>query len=271
MVQLKRKYKRVWALIGDTHVGSRHAIFPRGIKTREGNTLALSRGQELLLNYWDEFSRICNDFEVDTVIHFGDAVEGLNPLEKGRGLMISELEVQKKAFDKLMTPLVSGRKFLMLEGSDYHGSVDTSVNEQMCEKLGGKYLGHSSEMDIEGTNKRIQVSHGGDESSKVLSKILDSNNLFDIQMKVKEKLPNVSIVARAHSHKFAHIHLPNHHIILIPCWKCNEPEGKLGSKSFLKFVPDIGGVILLIDDSNRVSIFHFLFNPPKIGDHAIKV
>jgi len=77
-------------------------------------------------------------------------------------------------------------------------------------------------------------------------------------------LPDV--VVRAHWHRFIHIHLPNQHILQLPCWCAWFPyKGTL--RLYGRLQPHIGGVILFIDDHDRITIHHYLFKPPRIADY----
>ena len=72
------------ALISDTHVWSDYALVsntPVYDKKRHVNPPeALSRGQLTIQSYWyNRFIPTAEEFNVDTIIHFGDGVQGCNP------------------------------------------------------------------------------------------------------------------------------------------------------------------------------------------------
>ena len=260
-------YKRVIAVISDTHVGSRYALFPKKFKTEEGNTIHLNRGQEQILEYWHEFWRIADELKVDTVIHLADALHGLNRKEFGGGLLVSSLDEQKEAFIELMTPVIKGRKFAMLSGSQYHESLDTRVHLDLCHRLGGYYAGLMRNIKIEGTNRVFNIAHGTGGDTIYLSTALDREGLFIRLAESYKKLPHIDLVLRGHIHKFLHIHLETLHLVQVPCFMAYEPM-KFTIKNYGRKQPDLGGVIILIDKQDRMTIHHFLMGKaPRISDN----
>jgi hypothetical protein len=75
---MKKQYKRIIACIGDTHIGSKFALFPPEYKDEDGNIYRANAGQRKIYSYWLDFCKKCDELNVDTVIHFGDALHGLN-------------------------------------------------------------------------------------------------------------------------------------------------------------------------------------------------
>jgi len=93
--------KRIIAVITDTHFGSPYAPFPdKAVWTAEGNNLSkmVNEGQSDLLSSWKNFLGVCDDFNVDTVIHLGDITQGCNPKEGGISSLSPNMDFQKEDF-----------------------------------------------------------------------------------------------------------------------------------------------------------------------------
>lgn len=263
------KFKRALAFISDTHIGSRYALFPDEFTTDEGNKIIISDPQKQILDYWQEFQRACDYWGVDTVFHLGDALHGLNVKERGEGLMVSDLNDQMEACKILLKPLIKGRQFIVVSGSGYHESVDTKIHKTLAKELKGYYAGLIKNIKLKDTNRTINIAHGTGGSFVYMSTNLDREGLFIKVAEAHNKLPKIDAMFRGHIHLFEHIHLPQIHLVQLPCWVAFQPM-KLTVQLYGKKQPDVGGVILLIDDEDRMIIYHYLMkNVPRIGDGLV--
>ncbi len=265
MSKLTVHYKRVIAFISDLHVGSSYGLFPKGIETPQGNEIKLNKGQEKLLEYWNEFWSKADRWDVDTVIDCGDSCSGLNRKEFGVNLMASDLEVQKDAYVSLIKPHVKGRQYINITGSGYHQSLDTKIQKDIAKRLGGKFYGAIANIHPVKTSRIINISHGVGGAFVYRSTALDREGLFQLASTALGKIPKVDIVVRGHLHSFIHLHMPSQHLIQLPCWVAYEPN-KIMLKSYGKLQPDIGAVILFIDEEDRVDIHHYLYPLIHIDD-----
>jgi len=85
------------AVISDTHVGSLYAVWPDDdVWTNEGNNLSAMRnpGQMNLSHSWKLWLDTCDIWNVDTVVHLGDACQGCNPKEGGRNTVTPDMDYQ---------------------------------------------------------------------------------------------------------------------------------------------------------------------------------
>lgn len=256
--------------MGDTHVGSKYSVFPPNYITEQGNTLLLNKAQAQLYEYWQDMVRVCKDLKVDTIIHFGDHIEGSNRKELGRFLLANEQEDQKEAVSILMEPLVSGRNYYSVTGSGYHHSLDTDVTEHIAEKLKNKCktvtnFGGVVNMKIEGTGRVLHASHGEGGAMLYRTMLMDREGLYHLAGQAEDKIIKADIIAHGHLHFFVHIHLRNQHLIQVPCWKMFTPD-RIHLKLYPKMQPDIGFVIVIIDTENRINIWDYKYKSPKIDD-----
>jgi len=90
--------------------------------------------------------------------------------------------------------------------------------------------------------------------------------LFFKEAVFDRKLPRPNILVRAHNHFYLHLHKRNMHFIKNPCWSILEPSDYT-TRNYAKFQPDLGMSLLLIDNDDRVSSWHFLTEEtPHIAD-----
>ena len=265
MFRITTNYKRILALISDLHVGSRYGLFPRGIKTPQGNELKLNEGQEALLEYWNNFWNVADKWKVDTVIDFGDSIHGLNHKDASVNLMCAELDVQKQAYFTLVKPHLRRRGYYNLTGSGYHDSKDTRAAIDIAGKLDGKFLGALSNLKLNGTKRILNVAHGVGGAMIYRATIMDREGVFQLASQAVGKIPKVDIICRGHLHYFLHLHLTSQHILQLPCWLAYEPN-KIMLKSYGKMQPDIGAVILFIDEADRIDVHHYVYPTPHIDD-----
>lgn len=272
--RLKINFKRVIALISDTHVLSDFALCPDGVINEEtGKNISAMRsaGQLQLFKYWNDFVNVCNFWGVDMVIHVGDAIQGCNPKNAGRNTLDPDIDVQTDACVSLLEPLVKNRSFHCVSGSLYHESVDSKIHYRLCKDLKGiasrsEYHGAVYNSRIKGTNKVINVAHCSTGAAIYRSTILDREALF---LKVAEAEGRfewkTTIMIRGHLHCFLHLDNGNTHMIQVPGWQAWYPlRDKV--RLYGKMQPDIGGVILFIDDDSRLTLHHYLYPCPHISD-----
>jgi len=94
--------KRSVMLISDTHVWSDYALVSREpVYNATGRHLnppeVMNEGQKIIQSYWyDEFIPTCDRFNVDTIIHFSDAVQGVNPKERESVQSVLTLTIKKR-------------------------------------------------------------------------------------------------------------------------------------------------------------------------------
>ena len=256
------KWKRVLALVSDTHVGSKRALWPPEHTTEEGTIYKANRGQHQLYEYWLDFCTVCDEHKVDTVIHLSDACHGTNRKGFGGNLVTPELDVQQDVVEKLLEPLVKGRKFIIISGSGYHQSLDTKIHKGIAKSLGGKYGGYLCEGKITGTSRTLNISHGRSGAVIYRTTVIDRELVDILQAEAQGKLDKIDIVARGHWHTWIHLDAHGKHGIQVPCWCAWIPEGPY-LRSYGRMQPDIGGVLILIDEADRIRVWHFLYPAVK--------
>jgi len=260
-----RKFKRVIALIGDTHVGSEGAVFPAGYITNTGNEVRLNKAQAALYEYWLDAVKTCEDFDVDTVLLMGDLIQGGNRKENGAGNIIASLDEQTDAAIQLLTPICTGRTVLSVRGTPYHSSIDMDAEKRVAKALGARTHAWVINGKIEGTNKTINAMHGTSGALIYRETAAVREMLFFKEAMSDGKLGRADIIVRGHNHIYRHIDQPNHHYIINPCWQALTPSAYT-MRNYAKWQPDIGMVIIFIDDKDRFSCMHFLFPTPHTSD-----
>jgi hypothetical protein len=262
--------KRIIAMLGDTHTGSKYAVFPKNFRSKQGNIIQINKAQAQLYEYWQDMVQVLDKMKVDTIMHFGDHIEGSNRKESGRFLLVPELEDQKEAITQLMSELVVGRKYYSVTGSGYHHSLDTDVTEHIAEKLKSQCVnvinfGGVVNMKITGTNRVLHASHGESAAMLYRTMIMDREGLYHLAAQAENKIPKADIIAHGHLHSFAHIHLRKQHLIGLPCWKMFTPD-RIHLKIYPKFQPDIGFVLLIIDEQDHIMVWDYKYPAPRIDD-----
>jgi len=267
---VRKQVKRAIALIADLHIGCRFAIFPEGFTSKEGNDISamMSKGQQEILEFWKQYVKKCNYWNVDSVMILGDIIHSSNRREFGMQLITPEIDEQKRAAVKLLKPLCKGKKVHIVSGTLYHEALDTRVHYDIADGLNGSYHGLLANLKLRHSNRIAQIAHGSSGAWRYRSMQLDQQALDLLAAEALGKIPfHIDMLIRGHWHQFIHIHVAKQHLVQLPCWSAFVPwSGSM--KSYGKFQPDIGGCILFIDKEDRMIIHPYLMKDiPHIADY----
>jgi len=263
---LHLKFNRIIALIGDMHTLSRFGLCPDKAYNDDGKDLSKLRndGQDIIWRGWKYFVNICNKWNVDTVINFADACSGLNFAEGGRNTMDTSLEVQKDAAVTALAPLVKDRIYHGISGSPYHQSIDTEIHrgiaKRMSSECGAKqshFHGVIANLELEHTNRTINIAHKATSAQIYRASIMDRETFFMRIAEAEGKLHHYDYICRAHLHTFFHLDISDQHIIQVPCWQAYYTI-RGSTRLYGRMQPDIGGVLLFIDNKDRTTVHHYL-------------
>jgi hypothetical protein len=265
---LTKRFKRVIACISDMHVGTYTAIFPDEFHIKRGNVITLSEGQRSLLESYHSFCKTCNDLGVDTVLVLGDMVHGQNPKERGENLITTELTIQKRAAKELLKTLIKDRKSYWVAGSGYHASTPGhDPDEGLCEMMGGKWCDKVKTLRF--GSRLINISHGGSGAFVFRETAMGREIQWAKMAFANGKLPKIDCFVHGHWHWFAYLHEYESHFLQLPSWAAFEPA-RIFVKNYARFQPDIGGAVILIDEEDRLMVWHYLYELPHICDEVIE-
>ena len=263
-------YKRRMAFIGDFHVGSKYAVWPVEYKNDTGAVIRAAPGQAKMAGYVSEIGKIMDRENVDTLVMLADMIEGKNPKGQGQGLIMGEIEDQIAASIQLVKPLAYGRDVIATSGSDYHESRDINVAATMAKALGGTYVGRVRTLKIEGTNRYMNIGHGESGAVFYVATVMERGGVSQFEAVAKKKAHGADLIVRAHMHVYRHLDVPGLHYVQIPCMKAWEPS-KIFSKDYFKQQPDLGFVIINIDQEDRITVWHYLFPSVPIADPLMSI
>lgn len=266
--ELKKRFVRRIAAVSDLHFLSLYAGCPPGLLNETGVEFNRNEGQIQLWNYWEDFCNKCDELEVDTVLVVGDVIHGQNPIERGVGLMSTNLDVQVNAGVLGMQRLCRDRKSLWISGSKYHiSATGHNTEKDICDRLGGTWLGLVANLKIEPTEKIINVSHGGSGAFIYRETAMGREILFSKVAEANGKLPKISMFVHGHWHWFSYLHQSDCHYLQLPCWIAFEPV-PIFIKNYARFQPDIGGAVIMVDEAGRITVWHYLYDLPHISDNV---
>jgi len=272
-------YIRTIAFTSDFHVGSRYAVCPEGFRTPQGQYYTLSEGQLQLNSYLDNYMNKCLELGVDTMIMPGDLLHGSNYKEGGILLMTPDIDEQVDMSYTLLDPYVqklrehSPRPFQLyaFSGSGYHKTTKGHNPEKdIVEKLGGKFLGMVKNACFPPSKRVFNIHHGQSGAYIYREMMLGREGLHEKFAEAMGKLPKIDVMVRGHWHNFIYIHEHKQHFIQLPCWIAFEPT-RITLKLYGKFQPDIGGVIVRIDENDRILVWHFLYDVPLMENKVIEL
>jgi len=268
--------KRVLALIADTHIFSRYALNPPEFITAD-NLLKFSIKSDALMYIYETYKWFCgvaDEFGADTVLIDGDAVHGQNPKELGTMLVSPNPHEQVKAAVGLFSMLKYGlrgnfnRKVYMWRGSGYHVTIrGYDVESSICSELGGRWMGAKAFMRFPPSNRIFKIEHGGGGALQYPETKLGKNILYTHNADAVLKRPKVDCIVTAHHHDFISLHKHKIHAIQLPGFMAAEPSPIF--QGLIERPNCIGGVIIKIDDDDRIIPLHFTKDPPEIIEKVV--
>jgi len=268
-LELSHKYKRVIVLISDLHVGSRYAPFPPTFKgARENQPFGLNQGQITLNQYFFDFVDICKELKADTVFLVGDIMGGYNPKDPGMYLLTSDLDEQCMAAYELLKPLCKGRQVGVWAGTPYHGAgtENIKIHKQLADMLNGRFFGRIANIKLVPSERIVNIAHRGTSAPVYPETAMARDMLFFQQAEALKNIPfTVDIIVRAHMHRWIYIHKYQKHYLMLPGWEAFIPY-YMATRWYSRYLNPVGGAVLLIDDKDRIRVWHYLYPPVHIAD-----
>jgi UDP-2,3-diacylglucosamine pyrophosphatase LpxH len=264
--------KRKIAFISDLHIGSRYALFPERFLTAEKIEINTKPSDLLKIwGYWLQFCHKCDEIGIDSIVVLGDLLDGQNHRENAANLITANMDEQKEAAVEVLSRIVKGkRKLFVIGGSGYHKGMGNNNNPEkdVCGALNGSWLGAIKNVRFLPSQKLFNLSHGESAAYIYVEMLMGREMLFMKAAEALGKIPKISVIARGHLHRFAHIHAHGVHFLQLPGWKAFEPS-KIFLKSYPKMQPDVGGCVLQIDDEDRIKVWPYIYPNPHIADGTI--
>jgi len=276
-LKITANVKRVIAFVSDLHVFSRYGLNPPRFFSREGIDFEIGEEQRKIYDFWIEFCKVCDSMKVDTVFVVGDLLHGQNVIERGAQLISPNLDEQEDAAKEILHPIVYGikkgmkrRKLYAVAGSHYHISTPGHNPEKdVIESLGGTFFGNIVNMIFPPSNRVFNISHGVSSAYIYRETLLGREGTFIREAQALGKIPKIDCFVRGHWHSYIHIHEKKLHMIQLPGWVAYEPS-KPFLRSYGRMQGDIGGVIVILDEDDRIVPWHFLMSEqPHICDKII--
>jgi len=257
--------------LNDIHVCSQMGVFPEeGYVDRYGTHHMPNPGQRIMNKYLDRYAEECRINKVNQLWIPGDTIIGSNRIESGKFVKNIELDDQKKVAAKVIAEFVKKvptiEKVYLWDSTGYHDSRDTGIDSQIVDKLKAdynvpaEYLGEYSLITLKYKDyeKKIFITHPASGGVVYPETAMGRDMLFWQEGVAEGKLPNVDMIIRAHKHEFIEVHKPHIRALQLPCWQYFVPyDGAL--KNFARYQPDIGSVIILLDEKLRATVWHFIY------------
>jgi hypothetical protein len=275
--ELKKFFVRRIAAVSDLHLMSRYSLFPPEFETSEGNIYKANAGQKSLWESYKTFCNVCDEWEVDTVLLASDLIHGQNPIERGIGLISTNLNEQLDLAELTLTPLLKGRESHWVSGSPYHNSAKGMATEnELFNRLvkskvtSGTWSGQIANLKVKPFNKIINMTHGGGAAAYYRETIAAREMVYGKAAVVNEKLPKFDMYIHGHFHWFNYMHQEKVHHLQLPGWTAYEPVA-IFTKNYTRMQPDIGGALILFDESGRITVWHYSYPLPHIADKVVEI
>lgn len=252
-------------VLGDTHVGSKYSIWPRGYigKAPTNQRLPPTDISEQLNVYWDRLIGELSTDPVDIMVHVGDCIDGIGAAKYGRELYTTDIDEQRDACIELLRPIVRCVKSdpFFLQGTDYHNVRYEDAEKGIAEAFNGVYIANYP-LDLVLKGKNLNFYHGGGQPAQYRSTMLDKTNFFALAAAQCGKTKRADMIIRGHYHFFVFLEYESQLGLLTPCWQAQTPY--MASKAYYQMQPDIGAVRLDVGD-DRILHNSYIYPLPMVS------
>lgn len=269
---IERNYPFRIGFLNDIHAGSQFGVFPtKWVSKSKGNITFPNAGQRKLNKYLDDYAGHCREVGVNLLFCPGDLTAGYNIIERGKYIIDTDIDEQKAIAASIIASFYkkvpSIEKIYLWSGTGYHGSVDTSDEKGIADILKKDYdvpVEYKEEYSFVelfygDEKKRLLIMHAAPDAYIYPEQAMGKDMMLYQEGVSKKKLAPVDIIIRAHKHSYIEVHKPTIRSIQLPCFQFFTPYDS-ALKSFARFQPDIGSIIMLFDDKLRTTIWHFIYD-----------
>lgn len=244
------------AVVSDLHCGSIYGLLPPNFTNAAEAPVHQNPLQQFLWECWEYYAAQLKRYDVAAVIVNGDAIDGAQQAQKQTELCLPLLSDQSRAaVDCLQVLLMQTPKAAVYftAGTPYHSqpgareeeAIAKALNARKYHGLGtGIYVRESLDLDVDGVVLNF-AHHIGVTGGIYRGTAIDREALFAALAGREGKYQRSDCIVRSHAHFFYHAELPHRHAVITPCWQLQTQY--MRRRSLYRMLPDIGGIILLID------------------------
>lgn len=235
-------------VLSDLHVGSSKGLMPPNFVDSEGNVQTQNEGQKYLWAcFQNMLSRVAPQ-KIEKIVINGDITDGKQPKSMGAGLTL-RMGDQKEAAVKVLEEirnLFPAAKWYFTQGTPYHENPD-DVRDVAWMLLGEKPEVRRT-LTLRVGEALIRFHHevafrsGWLKASSLESEFINANNSV-----MDAGWADVDAEVRSHCHYFLALQRKTKLGVITPCWQLQTDFVTKGSPT--KNIPDLGAVVLSVDDS----------------------
>lgn len=262
---------RQGVVISDLHVGSRWGLFPPGFMLSTGAVYTLHRGQEYLLECWQDMQkRLPRRFDI--LIINGDAVDGQNPRGLGRDVIEPDPQWQVRAAAALLQPLAKrAGEVYVTQGSEYHVRAGAEDDEAVARAIGAipDEAGHHAwdwlllEMD----GILLDVAHHRSTSIRYETMPGERELQFD-RLVADLKGGHADLIIRSHGHRYVYVDVDGDKSLATPSWQLQTRYARRSRWPNRWLSRWLGGAALRLDGAKtgvgRIEVQPMLYPHPPL-------
>lgn len=277
----KSQQPHAFVLLGDMHVNHAFGLMPPRVTLDTGIEVHANRYQLWLWNNYIDFCKRLDRYAVDGILLNGDLPHGINPTRDVEVVSINEAD-QIRFAEQVLQPLlykfevVNGEMIFgaprtalvySVRGTGFHSGRGGAREELIAQRIGAVAdedgIRSKFEWWIDWRGKLIHATHHTSTASVYpLTPLVRQHNAARVRAQGGWLMPDV--VVRSHIHKTHKYEANDGRIILTtPAWQlATEFSHKVAPGD----LPDIGGLILWLDDEDQVQVKRVLYplQNPKI-------
>jgi hypothetical protein len=256
-------------VLSDFHAGSMYGLLPPNFVSINGNPIQQNAGQKYL---YDCFIKTLNKVmsrPIKYIVINGDLIDGLQKKSNAVPLTLHLLEDQRAAALALLQEVKDrfpNAEWYFIGGTPYH-EPEGEVAQIATELLGSPQVVRRT-LRLQ-TGKSVitfhhEVSFSG---GFVKSASLEKELLSDLIAHATHGWITSDAQIRSHCHYFRYVGTPSKLAMVTPCWQLQTDFVTKNSPN--KTIPDIGAVVLTIDDNLKeqgvcpIGFTEYLYKHPQ--------
>lgn len=259
------------AILGDTHVGSTSALWPKSASVEGGGEYEQNSAQVFLWRCWITALTEIQAFKPDIIILNGDTLQGVS--HKDCSLVTNNVAAQQAAAHQLLAPLRDlCQRLYVVRGTEFHDGRSAQHAESLAAQLGAEEeasTGQASRWELWLSLGGIlcHIKHAiGTTSLPTSEGTVPLRDLLQLRGElarhVKGKPLDLRCIVRSHRHRSIHETVPpDLHAVTVCGWQL----GNAFSFAKTGTLPEVGYATLETEDAElRVRLRAFALPKPQV-------
>ena len=246
--------------LGDTHVGSKYALWPTDRLPRKQLSTEMRR-VEYITGCYNEMVQALPP--IDLLILMGDLIDGAQRKSQGVGLFTTNLSEQVEAATEILRPVTEkSKQIFRVHGTPYHEDFHGALRD-LDTALGTRRLDYVLDVPLPGGILNV-AHHPAGGSTLYRGTAVDKEHMFAALAAFAGKVLRPRWIVRAHKHEYIKQNTEQMTVVMCPCFQLPTPYAM--KQQYWRYQPTFGCILMQRDLTERGG-YRFL---PKLFDVPVR-